>query len=377
MLVSALASAALAAPSWEPIDPPAAAENAELHDVAIDADGAWWAAGTIGELFTDKDAWVTVYDGAGWTTLATQPNGAYTYDELHGLAIVGDVWAVGTSYEFDYDDSFGEALAAYWDGATWHPTPLPDPGTNMHVLEEVAGAAPDDVWAVGVAEDRSSDPASEAVAHHWDGAAWSRVALPRTGDWSALRSIAVIAPDDAWAVGLQGDSNGEQQTSQHGYVVHWDGTAWTEVPFPSARVTQLRAVSASGPDDVWIVGDAFRGTGDHGAYAPLTAHWDGAAWRLVRAPLAGDFEHHLEDVVALSPDRAVAVGYFVEPFVEPNYQSLVLHWDGAAWRGARSANPYDYRNELHGVDVRDGQAVAVGIGTTIAADADPALVLAP
>jgi hypothetical protein len=67
--------------------------------------------------------------------------------------------------------------------------------------------------------------------YHWDGSAWSEVRAPSGG---YLESVAMIGPNDGWAVG--GDS------------IHWDGQAWTSIPGGGGNAVDMVA-----SDDGWSV----------------------------------------------------------------------------------------------------------------------------
>jgi archaellum component FlaF (FlaF/FlaG flagellin family) len=82
-------------------------------------------------------------------------------------------------------------------------------------------------------------------------ATWSSVASDTTETLYAVAGYG--EPDDVWAVGAEGT------------IVHWDGSAWKQVP--SSTRSWLSGVWASGPDDAWAVG-AF-GT---------VLHWNGVRW---------------------------------------------------------------------------------------------------
>ena len=114
------------------------------------------------------------------------------------------------------------------------------------ILESVWGFAPGDIWIVGF----DTTPAPDIL--HWDGATVS-AAGPNT----LASDVWGDSTDDVWVVGAG--------------VMHWDGTAWTDVPSPSTL--QLESVWGTATADVWAVGQ--QGT---------TAHWDGAAWSPVEAP---------------------------------------------------------------------------------------------
>ncbi|HZN19281.1 MAG TPA: hypothetical protein VFB84_14060 [Micromonosporaceae bacterium] len=100
------------------------------------------------------------------------------------------------------------------------------------------------------------------------------------------------------------------------------------MPPPSTGSTQLYAVDALTPSNVWVAGQTYTsGSG----YQPYVAQFDGASWRRVATPTIND--GRLTDIVALSPSNIVAVGA-----IGNGYASIVLHWDGSSW--AREAAPY-------------------------------------
>ena len=70
---------------------------------------------------------------------------------------------------------------------------------------------------------------------------------------TAWTTIKAFATDDVWAVGSK-DSDINQNTSST-FTVHWDGTAWSEVPSPNVSdQNSLNSVDGATPNDVWAVG---------------------------------------------------------------------------------------------------------------------------
>ena len=65
-----------------------------------------------------------------------------------------------------------------------------------------------------------------------------------------LQGAATTGADNAWAVG-DSDFNGTQAS----LILHWDGTAWTQVPSPNpSSMDFLTAVAASSASNAWAVG---------------------------------------------------------------------------------------------------------------------------
>src|SRR5438105_728723 len=111
-------------------------------------------------------------------------------------------------------------------------------------LLAVGGSAPDDVWALG---DSSYHGNFLNLAMHWDGTAWQQVPTPSIGNWNMLRGVAVLSKTDAWAVGFTHDYTT--------LIEHWDGSAWTIVDSPVVKLNApLYGITAVTADDVWAAG---------------------------------------------------------------------------------------------------------------------------
>jgi hypothetical protein len=163
------------------------------------------------------------WNGSLWQEIPVPPD--FLPQGLGGAA-PEDLWVVGYS---------GKAVR--WDGSSWSEVPT---GSDERLRAVWAGSS-DDVWTVG----------GDGV-FHWDGATWSRFAVDVPA-WASLSDVWGAASDDVWVAGL----------SDSGTLMHWNGSAWTEVP--SATSGYLEALWGPAPDDVWAVG------------VPVQ-HWDGSEW---------------------------------------------------------------------------------------------------
>ncbi len=88
----------------------------------------------------------------------------------------------------------------------------------------------------------------------------------------------------------------------------------------------FNAAAATSARDVWAVGHTAVGDGQ-----TLIAHWNGAAWATVPSP--GSFAY-LAGVAATAGSDAWAVGTASSsPLGSPyaNREALILHWDGVSW----------------------------------------------
>jgi hypothetical protein len=112
-------------------------------------------------------------------------------------------------------------------------------------------------------------------------------------------------------------------------ILHWDGSAWSVVPSPTANDGTLEGVVALASNDVWAVGSMFSTALLW--HVPFALHWDGRSWSSVAVPSPTPQGGRLFGVAALSPARVYAVGQ------APGVPSLVLRWNGTGW--AREATP--------------------------------------
>lgn len=94
-----------------------------------------------------------------------------------------------------------------------------------------------------------------------------------------------------------------------------------------AKVGRLDSVSGSSQADVWAVG----GIDEDGIGSPLTEHFDGTSWQIVRAPNDPKRKDDtLLSVSTFSPTDAWAVGAMRYVCCGPTL-SFAIHWNGVAW----------------------------------------------
>jgi hypothetical protein len=124
------------------------------------------------------------------------------------------------------------------------------------------GAVPDQPFVVG---GPLGNP-GEAIAIHYDGAAWQNLAPGGTDSFWWVHGTAV---DDVWMVG------------EHGRVSHWDGAAFTEHDIGIDAT--VWGVFAFARDDVWVVA----GNPGGGMMEPndIVMRWDGSDWTVETVPM--------------------------------------------------------------------------------------------
>jgi hypothetical protein len=286
---------------------------------------------------------------------------------LFGVSAVSrsDAWAVGRQ------NSTGvfKTLILHWKGTAWTQVKSPNPSTDppytpANSLDGVSAGSSRDAWAVG--DFLASDGLSHALVLHWNGTAWTQVKSPTAPRYTdfGLTGVSAVSGRDAWAVGVRGvPSDGGKSGT---LIFHWDGTAWTLVtsPNPGSGTNLLEGVSARSGGDAWAVGN-YSSYLNPGASRTLVLHWNGTAWTHVKSPSPNSVDvNFLYGVSARSGSDAWAVGFYWNGTAGA-YDSLILHWDGMAWSRIKSPNPGRFANHLYGVSARSGSdAWAVGYHDT-------------
>jgi len=169
-----------------------------------------------------------------------------------------------------------------YDGTDWHPftSPISSGGFSFYDLKMVSAS---DGWACG------SGPFGPRMLH-WNGSAWSEVPYPSP---ASCLTLSVVDSDDVWAVGLNRSG---------GSISHFDGTEWLTVTSP---VTQsLFSIDMVSATDGWAVG----------AWGTIV-HYDGTAWNAVASPTTTD----LSAVDMISASEGWAGG------------TDLIYFDGTSW----------------------------------------------
>jgi hypothetical protein len=333
--------------SWTVAPQPAPGGSGGLEGVAATSPADAWA---VGHLFVGSDqtghTLIEHHDATSWSIVASPdgPNAAQSSLEGVDTRTLSDAWAVGT---YVRPNNLIRTLIEHWDGSTWHRMKSPNAGTPAGgSLSGVAALAADDAWAVG---SFGQGAPGRTLTEHWDGTSWSVVPSPNKGPFpNALSSVTAVGPDDVWAVGTWFTKAFVDRT----LVLHWNGTSWHHVKSPNVGPAEndLTSVAAVATDDIWAVGL-------HGLHT-LTEHWDGTSWSVVSSPTPGGIAD-LAGVAAVATDDVWAVGGRVDKQANA-VRTLVEHWNGTAWAVVPSENKGPSDNHLWGVASAPGRLSAVG-----------------
>ena len=174
------------------------------------------------------------------------------------------------------------------------------------------------VWTAGdgggfAVGERGTNRGLEGVVLSLNGDTWTRVF--RETD---LRPRAVwgSANDDVYVGGFERFGSG--------WIRHFDGDQWSEVPFPQGELEGIgfQSIWGTAADDIWAVGFDAKGVISTSAIY----HYDGAGWS--RFGVAGDVDPALTDVWGFSPNDVYATGR--DNFLDPT-GGAIIHYDGTQW----------------------------------------------
>lgn len=172
---------------------------------------------------------------------------------------------------------------------------------------------------------------------HWNGKAWTTMALPSFGQ-AAAEATTCLSADDCWVVGARFSND----YPTHAVVLHWNGTAWAISPSPSIKTdSALNGIACytSGCVSVGVecvaAAECFSSGGATwtAAVRPLVERWDGTAWSVSKAVQPpGSFAANLDEVRCSSASHCVSIGLeAVGGPLEPTIGFSEV-WDGHSWK---------------------------------------------
>jgi hypothetical protein len=292
----------------------------------------------------------------GWNIITSANSGAQVSDLLLGTTCTNawNCWAVGASIPNINNNGQPVLLIQHWDGSSWVEEPAAAPtGTQASILWNVTCVSSTDCWSVG-AQKQPDDAGPSPLAEHWDGTSWSAVPTPDMPGY--LFSISCAGGSDCWAAGTTVTDDGNS-APLNGFIDHWDGASWSQVPTAPSGQTfdQFNSVSCADASDCWAVG--FAGPNQQQTnFLPnvlpnevgdqaFAEHWNGVAWSIAALPApTTPFGADLTSVTCVTSSECTAVGATMDANGDPS-TTLIDGWDGSTWSAVPSPNP-DVPNDL-------------------------------
>lgn len=250
--------------------------HGDYSSVSATGPGDVWVAGVqpgpmIGKNSRGWSSAIAHYDGANWTVMRT-PNPGTRDNYVDGIVAVSstDVWAAGYFSDIGKHTAEATSLMMHWDGTEWSLIRSPNPSRSLNVIWSMGSDDAGGVWALG--HFKGSDHYLHPLMLRWDGASWGAVRLRGDSLWSAW-AVAGSPAGPIWVVG-------SPATSSLAIAACGDLTCRTTVP-PTEYDMSASSVYSPTADDAWIVGATF---GDRPS--PLVQHWNGEAWSSIPFPEA-------------------------------------------------------------------------------------------
>ncbi|MET9224424.1 hypothetical protein [Lentzea sp. NPDC003310] len=258
-----------------------------------------------------------------WRLASISPTTATSVLRDVAAADARHAWAVGLEGYHPDQQGAGGPLMLRWNGKRWSRTSLPTvPGQVS--FEHVATSSAQDVWVAGV--ERRPEGTVKLV-WRYDGSTWTDVPYPPGTDPSLSVQDLSAVDGRAWLVGYR---------SMAPVFHEWTGSSWVERPAPNECVNggsfpnfcTVNAVKAFAPDDVWAAGNGWW----NGYVGPVLFHWNGTAWRTVDTGLNG-MRFAFRELDGLSSKDIWAIG---GSDTEPG--TLVVRGDGTTWQTVAGPN---------------------------------------
>jgi hypothetical protein len=357
------ASPALAATGWTIVPAPPTGQNASFTAVTTTSDSNAWAVGSENAELNGVGAKVLIdhWNGTAWSQAATPT----TPGNTASLAAVSassttDAWAVGRTQVNREDFA---PLALHWNGTAWSVSSSAATALAGQIADGVADISPTDAYAIG----GGLGSANTGLVAQWNGTTWSRVTVPLpsgAGPTSTLNAISANGPDDVWIAGTYelSSTNLRRET----YSLFWNGSTWSVVKMPlnpSSNINasyQINAIQVNSPTDVWAVGD--QGVTDSSS-STLIEHWNGTAWSIVPSPAPGSDSDLTGVTTSNAANDVWAVGYY-DPTGTAQGQTLTLNWNGTAWVTVASPNASSGFSVLDSVATTPGATIVQAVGAS-------------
>jgi hypothetical protein len=258
--------------TWTVVPTPDATTPQDEYELtAIDATGPAdaWAVGRVtsfpsGSTVGSATTLMLHYDGTGWSTGLSTAGAINDVD----LTTSGENWAVGQTAA---DGQSPQPLILHLQAGIWRPVTVPLLGAPSAVLSSVYVTTAKDIWAVG--SQVRPDGLETTLVLHFDGLSWQPVTVPDPGtssDSETLSSVAVGPSGEVWAVGRI-CSPKDSSTICHSLALRRFSGVWQVIPTAGSG-TELKEVIPLSSIDVWVIGYVSTVAGrDH----DHTEHWDG------------------------------------------------------------------------------------------------------
>jgi hypothetical protein len=360
------AGPALAGGGWTIVPAPPTGQDANLSGVTTTSDTDAWAVGycCAAPNFLGAKPIIDHWNGTAWSQ-ASVPSTGYSTNSLTAVSAssTSDAWAVGRSEPQRYTFY---PLGMHWNGTAWSVSTSFASALSGQIADGVADISPTDAYGIG----GGLGSAHTGLVAQWNGSAWTRVTVPlpkNNNMLSDLDAVSADGPNDVWIVGNYEFEVNPSDYANETYSLHWNGSSWSIVPMPLEPGTNpnfeylFSAIKANSPTDVWAVGEAYNAA----TYSSTTLieHYNGSAWSIVPSPSPGTGDGLTGVTTSNASNNVWAVGSYT-PAGSSVAQTLTLNWNGNAWSTVASPNGSTGSSVLSSVATTPGAAIVQAVGYT-------------
>jgi hypothetical protein len=252
--------------AWSQETLPAPLEEGYFSAASASSASDVWA---ISSSCEGCDTFAGRWNGTAWSWNSGVSN-AYSVAALAG----SDVWVAA------------QAGLEHWNGDAWRTYTAPGPNG----VSSVSGIAADEVWATGLATG-----GLQPEAAFWNGKSWSLQTLPKytlpANGQAIPAQVVAQAQNDVWIEGyIQWLDPTTQLEDYKPFVLHWNGTAWSQLQIPASLPSNMGFTSLTGDGDggFWALDVALQTAGTGITPAEDLVHYIGGKWTVEALPAVPD-----------------------------------------------------------------------------------------
>ncbi|HEX9987619.1 MAG TPA: S-layer homology domain-containing protein [Chloroflexia bacterium] len=240
--------------TWSIVSDPGSTGTTNTYLLGADAASAndVWAVGNRNGV-PNFQTYIERWNGSQWNVVPGPAFGSDVHSFLTDVDAISATDAYAVGYTVNTTTNQTHNLVIRWNGSAWSIVPTPNLGSTPTQLNSISVLAANDIWAVGFSG--SIFGAAQTLTMHWNGSAWSIVPSPNLGAGTdLLERVAAASANDVWAVGSHREPTSPFRTRT--IAMRWNGSAWSIVPTanPSAESNILYGVVALSANNVWAVG---------------------------------------------------------------------------------------------------------------------------
>lgn len=241
-------------------------------------------------MYPDDTLDVARYSPGGPPQRVLQPfSGMPVYYAYLKVFADNDIWVAANP------QSASDYAIAHWNGSSWREITLVGMGTPYFAPRGLSGLSSNDLWMSG---DAIIGGNSVAAIAHWNGKTFSVIGSLPVTTASGAGPVLELSPTNVWTIAGVGGTGV--------LAAQWDGSGFASYMLPSppgesnANTAPVQ-IAATGPGNIWIIGQQEMGSTTDGR----VWHYDGS-WEIYSyAPRATDDSTIFQGVAPLDATRAV------------------------------------------------------------------------